>query len=197
MHRAASPMAKSLEVTTHTNQSDNLLSHRYSWPNRHTKHGPGEQHCSNYRSANGLCLHKLLQGGWPWSEDQHPHCCSLTFPLSVAQDRNGRTKQGNLRIKSRPLNRWRKEGTYDPQTSKWLKGSHSLPSTSMDTLHATTTIEDTHTSPHSPSSTSNFYCQVSSCSCISSQPLSHLLSYSVWGAREKQRPLCCASTLQQ
>lgn len=45
--------------------SNNLLLHRYYWPKRHTKQVPGEQHSSNYRSANGLCLHKLLWGDDP------------------------------------------------------------------------------------------------------------------------------------
>lgn len=191
MHRAASPMGKSFKAQTHTNESDNLLLHRYSWPNRHMKQVPGEQHSSNHRSVNGLCLHKLLWGDDPGQKINTIPLLTHFSPLSDTQETKNKARKLVDQIKT--AQQVKERGDTPPPKQQEIQ-SHSLPPTSVDTLQAITTMENTHTSPHPPSSTPSFYCQVSSHSCILSQPLPHLLPYWIW---EDTKTLCCASTLQQ
>lgn len=139
------PMAKSFEVQTHKSEWQSAWN-RYSWPNRHMKHVPGEQHCSNHRSANGLCLHKLLWGDDPSQKiNTHTSAHSLPPPQWHTEDKmkDKARKLVDQRETTEQVKEW--GDTLPPkQQATW---SHSPPPTSVDTLQARTSMENTQHTP--------------------------------------------------
>lgn len=123
----------------HTNQSDNLLIHRYSWPNSHKRQVPGEQHCSNHRSANGLCYpHTNYCRGMTLIRRSTPIPLLTHFPPSAAHRQNKEQSKESCGSNKNSLKGEGKRGHTTPKAasdSKSLTSSHKCGYPSRNNHH--------------------------------------------------------------